>query len=66
MPMDMLILPVEIQGLQQKHQLQLVPRIPRSVPRAILAKTMLHVTEWIDFGSIAVGELIRVLWWQNR
>ena len=45
MPMDMLILPVEIQGLQQKHQLQLVPRIPRSVPRAILAKTMLHVTE---------------------
>ena len=55
MPMDMLILPVEIQGLQQKHPLQLVPRIPRSVPRAILAKTMLHVTEWIDFGSIAVG-----------
>lgn len=45
MPMDMLILPVEIQGLQQKHQLQLVPRIPRSVPRAILAKTMLHVIE---------------------
>lgn len=45
MPMDMLILPVEIQGLQQKHQLQLVPRIPRSVPRAILAKTKLHVTE---------------------
>jgi len=45
MLMDMLILPVEIQGLQQKHPLQLVPRIPRSVPRAILAKTMLHVTE---------------------